>query len=334
MKSAIVGCGGIANVHAQVIKKLNPQGLVAMADVDPDQAMRMASAYGATPYGDWQEMLEKEEVDVLHICTPHYLHTPMAKEALKRGIHVFMEKPPVISSEQWKSLKQAYATAKDGTRMGICFQNRYNDSVQFVKEHLNAGEYGPVLGARGFVTWRRNADYYVNSTWRGKMATEGGGALINQAIHTLDLIQFLVGEKPVSMQTVMDKQHLPETIEVEDTVAAYIIYPTVKACLYATTSYVADVPPIIEVECEKARIRIENTTVTIWNADGSRTEHDFREKERLGKAYWGTGHMGAISDFYRCVEQKTPYSIELKDVEHTVWLLLEAYRTASKRPGP
>lgn len=93
MKSAIIGCGSIAAVHAKSIMKMEGCKLAAVADVIPERAESMAREYGAVPYTDWKQMLEKEEIDVLHICTPHYLHTPMAAEALRRGIHTFMEKP-------------------------------------------------------------------------------------------------------------------------------------------------------------------------------------------------------------------------------------------------
>ena len=90
MKSAIIGCGSIAAVHAKSIMKMEGCKLAAVADVIPERAESMAREYGAVPYTDWKQMLEKEEIDVLHICTPHYLHTPMAAEALRRGIHTFM----------------------------------------------------------------------------------------------------------------------------------------------------------------------------------------------------------------------------------------------------
>lgn len=112
MKSAIIGCGSIAAVHAKSIMKMEGCKLAAVADVIPERAESMAREYGAVPYTDWKQMLEKEEIDVLHICTPHYLHTPMAAEALRRGIHTFMEKPPVISQEQWETLQRA---EKEGT---------------------------------------------------------------------------------------------------------------------------------------------------------------------------------------------------------------------------
>ena len=257
MNSAIVGCGNIADVHGKVIDRMEGSSLVAAADISLERARLMARKYGARAYDNLEEMLDKEQIDVLHICTPHYLHTPMAQLALSRGIHVFMEKPPVVNMQQWLDLKNAYENKKGGARLGFCFQNRYNLNVQRARELVAEEKYGKVLGARGFVTWKREAAYYIGSSWRGRIATEGGGALINQAIHTLDLIQYFIDEEPLEIKSMMGKQSLPEPIEVEDTVAIYITYPDKRACLYAFNGYVTDAPALIDLECERARIRIE-----------------------------------------------------------------------------
>lgn len=331
MKSAIVGCGSIAKVHAGCISRLEPAELSAVADCVPEQADKMASEYGVKPYYDLETMLDQEEIDVLHICTPHYLHVPMASAALKRGIHVFMEKPPVIDNGQWEQLKQSVEEAAGGARLGICFQNRFNNSVCYVKEQLEKGTYGRILCARGLVNWHRDEAYYRNSSWRGRWETEGGGALINQSVHTLDLLQYFIGEKPLSMDAVMDNQHLKGIIEVEDTMAATIVYPDAAASFYVTTGYGADLPPLVELECEKARVRIEEETVTVRMKDGGRLEQDFNDGGRLGKSYWGAGHMKCIRTFYECMESGTPFPMELNAMEHTVWLMLKAYETAKSK---
>ena len=176
-KSAIVGCGGIAQVHAKALRDGDYAELAACADIRPERAETMAQQYGGKAYSSLEEMLDGEAIDVLHICTPHSLHTPMAKEAVRRGIQVFTEKPPVISREQWAEFS---ALGEGKVRVGICFQNRYNRSVRYLEELLASGKPGKVLGARAFVTWRRDAPYYTESGWRGSLQTEGGGVLINQ----------------------------------------------------------------------------------------------------------------------------------------------------------
>lgn len=329
MKSAIIGCGSIAAVHAKSILKMEDGNLTAVSDVIPERAEAMAREYGAVSYTDWETMLANEEIDVVHICTPHYLHTPMAAAALKRGIHTFMEKPPVISWGQWEALKQAEKEAEDGAKLGICFQNRFNPSVMLVKERLDRGEFGRILGARGIVTWRRNETYYTGSDWRGTLNKEGGGALINQSIHTMDLIQYLIGKKPVFVEAATSNHHLKGIIEVEDTMEAYISYGDTTACFYATTGYAADVPPVIEVECERARVRIEDLKVTVIRPDGNDEAIDYSGREQLGKSYWGSGHTDCIRCFYECLKQGKEFPVGLSQIEDTVWLMLKAYDSAS-----
>ena len=332
MKSAIVGCGTIAKVHAKVLEQLEGAQLTAVADILPERADEFAAQYGAKAYYDLDTMLQQEQIDVLHICTPHYLHTPMAVKALKKGIHVFMEKPPAISFSQWEELKKASADAwEKGIQLGICFQNRYNANVCYVKEQLAAGTYGAVLGVRGLVNWSRGEAYYTQSGWRGKWETEGGGALMNQSVHTLDLMQYLVGEQPKDVCAVMDNQHLQGVIEVEDVMAAYITWPETKGCFYATTSYVTNLPPLIELECEKARVRLEDTNVTIWSRDAQKKQMTFQAEKTLGKDYWGSGHFKAISEFYRYAEQGSRYPMNVDTLNNTAWLLLQIYQSAGEK---
>lgn len=328
MKSAIIGCGGIAAVHAKSIEKLSGVSLAAVADIIPERAQALAEQYGAKAYTDWEKMLDQEEIDVLHICTPHYLHTPMAVAALRKGISVFMEKPPVTSFRQWEELCQAEREAADGAKLGICFQNRFNPCVIEVKERLAGGEFGAVKGARGIVTWRREAPYYTESGWRGTKEKECGGVLINQSIHTLDLIQYLIGEKPVSIEATSANHHLKGIIEVEDMLEARISYEDATACFYATTGYAADVPPIIELECEKARVRIEDPRATVIRGDRYEEIVGVSDAERLGKGYWGAGHRSCIGSFYESLREGTSFPIGLEQIKDTIWLMLNAYASA------
>lgn len=323
MRSAIVGCGTIARVHAACIKKIPGNELVAVADNEFEKAVEFADEFGGRPYESLEKMLEEEQADVLHICTPHYLHTPMAICGLQHNANVFMEKPPVISFEQLEQLRGL----NTGKRLGFCFQNRYNPGVIKIKEMIDSGETGRILGARGMVTWSRDEQYYLTSGWRGRLVTEGGGALINQSIHTLDLLNYFVGDKPRTVDAVMTNHHLKNTIEVEDTVSAYITYPEAKVCFYATTAYVANSAPIIELECEKMRIRLEDMDVFCFTPDGSIRKVHVDSKIAIGKTYWGTGHEDCIRDFYDSIREGRRFALDLDGVEDTIRLMLLVYRS-------
>ncbi len=163
IKAAIVGCGGIAEVHAKCLSRMENVKLTAFADTTMEKAEKFSRDYKGNYYASLEDMVNREKIDVLHICTPHYLHVPMAIYALEHGIHVFMEKPPVISYKQLKRL-QSVSTDR---YLGICFQNRYNPSVIQVKKLLDSGVPGKITGGRAIVTWSRSQEYYTQSGWRG-----------------------------------------------------------------------------------------------------------------------------------------------------------------------
>jgi predicted dehydrogenase len=326
MRIGIVGCGGIASIHAQCLKKLSEHELVSFADSKLERAEAFVQEYDGTAYPSMEEMLKKEELDAIHICTPHYLHTPMAIYGLQQGVHVFMEKPPVISREQWEELKNA--AAGSDRQLGLCFQNRYNPSIIKAKEMITSGEAGKVIGARGMVTWNRTAEYYTGSDWRGRLEYEGGGALINQSIHTLDLLHYLVGQPIQSVDAVIANHHLKGVIEVEDMMSAYVRYADAVVSFYVTTAYNADSAPLIEVNCEHMIIRIEELNVTCYHKNGDVELIPIEGKQGYGKSYWGAGHEDCIGDFYRSIGKNESFALNPTTMEETVLLMLGAYESA------
>ena len=215
---ALVGCGRIAPIHAIALKELPFTEIVMTMDVIRERAEAFAREYGGQPTADYQQVLANPKVEVVQICTPHYNHAQLALKALEAGKHVLVEKPMALSVED---AKEMIATAqRKGLQLGVIFQNRYNASSEAVKEAISSGELGELRAARAFVTWHRDDEYYRSDPWRGTWAQEGGGLLINQAIHTLDLMQWLMGEiKTVSANC---RRWGHEFIEVEDTAEAYI----------------------------------------------------------------------------------------------------------------
>lgn len=314
-RAGLIGCGGISAVHAHVLGELENTELAACADVIPERAAR----YGCAAYTDWKEMLDRERLDAVHLCTPHYLHPVMAAEAARRGIAVFTEKPPAIDAAGWEQVK----AAAENVPVGICFQNRYHPHVRSCLRFLREGTYGRLNGLRAFVTWNRTAEYYAAAEWKGKWATEGGGALINQAIHTLDLIVGFLG-LPDQAEAVMHNHHLREAIEVEDTAEIYLEKGGVPALLYASNAYSQDAPVILEMHFDQAVIRLEGDLMTVIR-DGRKQEILCTTDPVIGRSYWGAGHKACIADFYRSMETKTPYQNDPASCENTMRTLFRLY---------
>lgn len=323
LRAAIIGCGGIAQVHQKVLQSLPEAEFVACCDIKPDRAQAMAEACGIRAYDDALKMLQTEQLDVVHLCVPHPLHTPLAKLAVSMGVHVFTEKPPVVTQQQWQEFE---ALDQVGPKVGVCFQNRYNAAVGKLKETIASEKAGRVLGARAFVTWCRKAPYYMQSDWRGHWDTEGGGELINQSIHTLDLLVYLLG-KPVDVSCTMHNHSLKGVIEVEDTVEAYITFEQgATALYYATNAYCDDAPVMVDVICEHVKLHMNGQDIVLEWDNGTIEKPVFEQPESLGKGYWGNGHYVCIQDFYQSVLEKRSYQNCIASTKDTMALMLKMYQ--------
>lgn len=322
LKAAIIGCGAIAQVHKKVLLTLPEAELAACCDIKPERAEEFAASCGISPYSDVEELLEREAPDVAHLCVPHPLHTPLAVLCVKRGVHVFTEKPPVVNENQWAEFA---ALEQERPRVGVCFQNRYNRSVELAKRLLSSGEAGAIQGARAFLTWHREPEYYLTSDWRGFWRTEGGGVLINQAIHTLDLLVYFMGT-PTAVQSHMCNHSLQKEIEVEDTLEADIRFQSgASALFYATNAYCRNAPVLLELTCEHAALRLEGDTLTVLWADGRSQRETDAQAAALGKDYWGSSHYACIRDFYRAILENRPYRNDISSVRDTMGLMLKMY---------
>ena len=324
VRIGLIGCGGISKVHSQVIHGMEDAQLAACADILPDRAQATADKYGCAAYTDYLKMLDNVHPDAVHLCTPHYLHPVMAEEAARRGIAVFTEKPPAIDEAGWQKILWAAKRVP----VGVCFQNRYNPNVLKAQEILRQGTYGRLKGIRAFVTWHRTADYYTGADWKGNWATEGGGALINQAIHTLDLVVRFLG-KVDRAEAAMANHHLKGVIEVEDTAEIYMENGDVPALLFASTAHCANAPVMIELTLEQAVLRLEEDSLEI--RQGSEREMiSCSADTALGLSYWGAGHTACIRDFYRCVRENKPFGNDPASCEETMKALFAIYAQGRK----
>lgn len=305
MRVSVVGCGSVSRSHLRVLKGLKGIEISSVVDTDRERADRAAEKYGCRAYYDFDAMLSEDKPDSIHICTPHHLHVPMAVSALEKNIHVLCEKPCAISTQELSLLRQAQDRSQ--ARFGVCFQNRYLQSVSAVKKLTDKGTYGRISSARAFVHWCRRADYYSDG-WHGTLAKEGGGVTVNQAVHTQDLLRYLIGSDMASVTAHTFNDSLKGIIEVEDTVHALFTYENgVTALFNATTAFPHNTPFMIDIFCEKATLRIEgNKAYIIKNGKIKQ----LRLKKAAGltvKSYWGNGHSFLIKDFYDCIAEGRPF---------------------------
>ncbi|MBP3370728.1 MAG: Gfo/Idh/MocA family oxidoreductase [Clostridia bacterium] len=315
LRCAVVGYGGIGRVHVRVAREYGE--LCAVCDIDES---RLAALEDVNKYTDYEQMLDSERPDVVHICTPHYLHADMVIAALERGINVLCEKPLCIKREDIDRILDA--ERRSSAMLGVCMQNRYNAANLFVKEYLKDKS---IKNAHGLVIWHRDAAYYASGAWRGKWSTEGGGVLINQALHTLDILIWLCGEPDTLVASVANLT-LGGVIEVEDT-ATLICDGKSRFTFNATTGSATDCPVELTLFTEDECIKVMPKQVITGDE-----LHKFTDiYPAHGKACYGNGHEALISDFYSCVTEKRHFAIDGAEGSKVVKAILAAYASGGKK---
>lgn len=314
LKAAVAGLGAISPVHLDTIACTPNAELVAVCDCKPE---KKDVVQGVPFYTDLETMLDEEKPDVLHICLPHHLHVPVARMAAARGIHVFMEKPPALDCEE---LKQLYDLEKTtGVKLGICLQNRYNNTTMEMKRLLESGVSGAIQGCKAVLTWNRPIGYYEKDPWRGKKNEAGGGVMLSQAIHTLDLMTVLCG-KPLVVSGKVGNLSLPQ-IGVEDSAMAQIEFENhVRGLFYGSVGYTRDAAIELEIACERGVYRIADGKLwQIREAEQMLLAEDI--PVRSGKSYYGGGHREAVRRFYRSVEENVCDYITVQDARACMELI-------------
>lgn len=324
LKIAIVGCGNVSKRHFEAANNNENSMLVAACDIVPEKADEMAEKYGIKAFYSFDEMLSETDFDVLHICTPHYLHAEMAIKAMNLGKHVFCEKPLAIHYED--ALEMCECAKKNGVYLAACFQNRYNLSSAYLKDLVKSEKLGKIEAVKANVTWDRDEEYYSDD-WHGTLEKEGGGVIINQCIHTLDLIQWLVDSDVVSVDGSISQKRLKGKVETEDTADALIKFSNgVEALFYGTLCYKANSSVFLEILFEKGRAVMYDELV-VCDENGNR-EVIALKKSKDAKNYWGTSHKTIIDDFYDCLINKKEFLVNGNSGSIAVKIVDELYKSA------
>jgi len=219
VRTALVGCGKVGQTHAQALAGLAESQFMAVCDVEFERAASFAARYQIRPYDDVTRMLAESPIDVLCIATPHPLHAGVAIAAARAGAHALIEKPMAASLSDCDAMLSAARLHK--TKLGVISQRRWYEPVQRMKDAIHAGKIGrPVLGAFAMYSWRDPA-YYRSDPWRGRWDTEGGGVLVNQSPHMLDLLQWLMDDDVDEVSGYWANLNHP-TVEVEDSAVAIL----------------------------------------------------------------------------------------------------------------
>jgi len=312
---AIVGLGTVSPLHKDAINKDSRVKLVAVCDILMTNKERYDNVHF---YSNIDEMLKNEKIDCVHICLPHYLHIPTIKKCAEYRVNIFTEKPLSLNYEEAEEIFGI--ESKYGIKVGVCLQNRYNNTTIKIKKITDSGEYGKLVGIKSVVTWSRDINYYKNKPWRGTMSKAGGGVMINQTIHTLDIMQYIAGD-PKKINGKILNFTMGDSIEVEDTATAYIVFNNgVKGLYFATNAYCINSSVEMEFVFDNARIVLQDNALYLY-ADGERKEICKDIKMEGSKHYYGSSHIIAIKEFYTAIINNNDDYINVREASKSIRMI-------------
>jgi len=307
----VIGLKGVGRTHINAIMNVNEAELVAVADIKEEIGREVSSRFNVEWHRDYEEMLKREDIDAVTICTPHYLHHPMAMKALEYGKNVLVEKPMAIRVSEADEMVMS-ARRRD-LKLGVVFQYRFIPVYREVKRMIEGGELGDIYRVCMEICTFRSQPYYDRDPWRGKWATEGGGVLINQAIHHLDLLQWLVG-KPSKLQAWVDT--VLHNIEVEDMVNSMVLFENGAYGVIQASSIDLPSKMRLEISGDRGKLIIDGNDVRRMTLERTVREYitkgeiwtrpSFKWVEVEGDRR-GPGHTAVIEDFAKAIlEDREP----------------------------
>lgn len=324
---AIIGCGAVSQFHAKAIQALDDGNLYGVYDTRRENAEKFASEYkGCKVFSTLDELFSCKEIDIVNICVPSGLHAELAIKAAQAEKHVIVEKPMAITKEQLDNIIRV--TEEHKTKVAVITQLRFTPAVQKVKAAIDSGKLGKILLADFRGKYYRAPEYYTAGGWRGTWAMDGGGALMNQGIHGIDLIQYLMGgvKSVYALCRTQDRD-----IETEDSAYLVVEYKNgAIGSMHGTTVAKPGYPRILEITGTKGTIKIEEDEIKAWDIDG--------EKEETKDTSLNVGcdplaltyeyHKMQFEDLLKAIEQDKKPMVDVYEGRKPVDIILAAYESS------
>jgi len=332
----IVGCGMIAEFHARAIQEIRGAKLVACHDVDRGRAEKLASSFGCDPFDDLDAFVAHKHLDIVTIGTPSGAHLDPAIRAMRAGKHAIVEKPLEITLSRCDRMIRE-ADRRKVALAGI-FPSRFGEGVGTVKAAIEEGRFGRLTLGDATVKWYRTQAYYDSGGWRGTWDLDGGGALMNQSIHTVDLVQWLMG--PIAEVSAVMGCLIHSRIEVEDAAVAAIRYRSGALGFFeGTTAAYPGLPKEIHISGEKGTAMLRDDAITFWKFAGeTRKDDGIRQKFAPGggpgagaadpRAISFAGHQRQFEDFLRSLRQGKGPLVDGREARKAVEIIIGIYISA------
>ena len=310
VRFGVIGVGGMGSSHLESIKKTDRAKLTAVCDIVKKVADEKAAQYGVKAFYDGEKMMKSGEVDAIIIATPHYFHTPLTIAGFEHGLHVLTEKPIAVHKQDAEKMIAAHAKYPK-LKFAAMFQMRTEGINKKIKQLIAGGELGKLQRINWIITnWFRSQSYYDGGGWRATWSGEGGGVLLNQCPHQLDLFQWFFGmPSKIKAYCNLGKYH---NIEVEDDVTAYCEYPEGHTSTFITSTGEGPGTNRLEISADRVRLVVENGKITFNRTEVSVKEWTATTDKRLeGPPTWQieipyknegiVGHQGIIDNFTRAI---------------------------------
>jgi UDP-N-acetyl-2-amino-2-deoxyglucuronate dehydrogenase len=325
----IIGTGAIAGKHAMAIQELEGAELKAVCSSSSERAKVAGSALGVEAYWNIDSFLKHPELDLVVICTASGHHLDPTLKAIEAGKHVLVEKPIEINLDR---ADQMIRSAKEKhVKLGVIFQNRFNPEYMKLKAAIKEGRLGKLLMGNAYVNWFRDEPYYKSSPWKGTLSGDGGGALINQAIHTIDLLLDCMG----AFQSVFGKSDtLFHDIETEDTAAALIQFKSgALGTITASTAIYPGYPERLEIYGTRGSVIVQGGKIKVWDIQGEQSMViDSTDSKSSGAsdpmAIGHQWHLEQYKDFLNAIQLDRPPMVSGEEGRKSLELIEEIYKSA------
>ena len=326
----VVGCGVVADYHIGGVLASDGARLVAVSDIVEERARSVGEQHGVDWHTEYREMLERPDIDVICVTTPSGIRIPIATDAAAAGKHLIIEKPIDVTLESADRIIRAADEA--GVKLMCIFQLRYGEAVNKVREAVQEGRLGTIALGDAYIKWYRPQEYYDSADWRGTWKMEGGGALMTQGIHTVDLLRWIMG--PV-VQVSARMGSIVHKVEVEDTIVATLEYESgALGVIEATTASLPGMPAKLEFSGSRGTIVVEADQITVWDIEGEASEATDAQSSDVAKAAsdsktFGTeGHKAQISEMVQIVSEGGEPKVDGPEARKAVELILAIYQSA------
>jgi predicted dehydrogenase len=326
----LIGGGNISRTHARALSAISGAKLAAAFGANAEKLAQLCKDYGGTPYADFHEFLAHRPMEMVVIGSPSGLHAAEGIEAARRRLHVLVEKPIDISSERADALISKCKEAR--VKLGVIFQDRFQPDIRRLKQLLGEGVLGKVVLADARVKWFRPPEYYSDSHWRGTWALDGGGALMNQGVHTVDLLLWLLGDVVrVQARTAT----LLQQIETEDTALALLDFANgALGVLQATTAAYPGYPRRLEITGTEGTVILEQDRIIAAdlrqkaNHLVTRSGGDQNQSASSPVISDFRGHQSAIENFIQAIETDGTPECDGASGRRSVALIEAIYRAS------